>query len=101
MLLDRTERQNSSRSNIERHCFEINGARDLPASFQAFVRPEVVPTALRKIDGTRGRCFLNDWCDENLPSPQILVLTRNRDRIFRIMQPEGAHYGHTSISALA
>src|SRR5437879_9468478 len=101
VLLYMSQGKDRSIRYIERYCFEIDRPPDFTASFEAIVRPEVIPVTTRKIDGTSSCSLFRYGSHQNTAAPQILIVARNCNLIVGIVQPERAHHGHACCGAFA
>ncbi len=101
VLLQRSQRQHGSRANVERHRLEIHFARDLAATVDFLLGPEVEPRTAREVEPAFGRSLLRYRCHEDVASPVELIAPSHRRGIVGMMQPERAHHGEPGLVRLA
>src|SRR5262249_23291765 len=68
ILLHRAHGNYRAGADVEWRGFEIHVSRNLAPAFHLLFRPEIVPEATRKIEGTGGGPLLDHRSDKNVPA---------------------------------
>src|SRR2546430_17278563 len=81
VLANGIERHNGPRSHVERQSREVNRTFNPSFAFDSPARPPVIPDALRQINASRPRAFLDHWRDQQIATPEVFAAELHRIRV--------------------